>query len=98
MTEHDRTTPSGDCAECGATGRQIERGYVPVCEPVVGPHRVAIIALRRELCDWQEGLDQARDEVRVLEDTLVLKCRGIREREAHVNSLRESIARLARDV
>lgn len=45
---HNPDPVTGACQDCGARREEIDDNLVPICEKITGPHRLAIIVLRRE--------------------------------------------------
>src|ERR1700678_2013769 len=45
---HNPDPITGGCQDCGARREEIDDNLVPTCEKITGPHKTAIIVLRRE--------------------------------------------------
>ncbi len=83
-----------ECPTCGASYNEIADNLMPVCEPVAGPHRLALIALRRQ----QRVLDQAaaslRRDLRHYEDGIAGASRELREADQRCRDIAVTIEML----
>lgn len=91
---HNQATLNGDCLECGAARRQIDDGFVPICEPVTGPHRSAIIAIKRTLVDMRSQEKAERYQLLQLEEGVIRAHQNLRKCQAEVAALEKSLAEM----
>lgn len=56
---------TGHCLLCGATREDLHDGLYPVCDPIMGPHRLALILIRRAqhysamaAADWRRSVQE----------------------------------------
>ena len=64
MSEHLTRGTDGACLDCGAERVEIDDNLAPTCDKVVGPHRLGIMAMRRDL----RRLDRQIVQMRRMED------------------------------
>ena len=64
MSIHTNRDPvTGDCLDCGATRENIDDNLYSTCEKVTGPHRLAIMLIRREARHQEIWAEHARANV-----------------------------------
>lgn len=95
MGVHTNLDPiTGGCLDCGARREEIDDNLFPVCEKVVGPHRLAIIALGRILRERQGSAYRMRRAAEASENAAVEYSRASRRSHAEAEAIAASAAML----
>ena len=88
---HDTTTITRECRNCGARQEQIDDNLFPICEPVTGPHRLAIIAVRDAAIAQASAAQWSRRCAAEAEDAAAQYAGQARLHEADHRALQESL-------
>jgi hypothetical protein len=84
-----------ECDDCGATRCEVDDSIVIVCEPVVGPHRYALRAIRRAQ-RYEEHMERwTRNAITLAENQIVRLPAEVQLHAAKAQALAESYAALA---
>ncbi len=85
---------TGDCLDCGATGRDIDDNLFETCEKVTGPNRIAIVVARRDLLLREREIRRMRQDIRRDAASIAATSHRIREKDAERLELAASIEKL----
>jgi hypothetical protein len=88
---------TGNCLDCGATREAIDDNLYPTCEKATGPHRLAIMLIRREALHRENWAGHARHHVAEAEEAAVYWEGEARKADAAGRELRATIDYLKGD-
>jgi hypothetical protein len=90
---HKNVDPiTGNCAYCHSTPQEMVSGFN--CEPLMGPHASALVALRRTIRIEDTLIRQAERTLLQHEDNVANESRHLRTAKAHLEELKASFEKL----
>lgn len=97
ITVHNYDPMTGNCLDCGARREEIDDNLFPACEKIEGPHRLAIIAVRREATHQQWRVRHAWRNLRQAEAQAVACSQELRAAQDDERALLDSLHVLKRE-